>query len=144
MNVNWDDEVPESIRESWPSVLGLLSTKYVPRHYHDKRTSVVSMEPLSRHIPLLFTSEWSALMPVYKLDLSQQRPRLRPSKDSPFLVSSCVELNFLLSSYIMSELFSTYLLTDPMLGLTAPLCYTGLWEDVCYLSGVQYCGATWT
>ena len=47
MKVNWDDEVPESIRESWlkwQSKLGLLSTKYVPRCYHDKRTSVSSME----------------------------------------------------------------------------------------------------
>ena len=47
MNVNWDDEVPEPIRESWlkwRSEPGLLSTKYVPRCYHDKRTSVASME----------------------------------------------------------------------------------------------------
>ena len=47
MKVNWDDEVPESVRESWlkwRSELGLLSTKYVPRCYHDKKTSVSSME----------------------------------------------------------------------------------------------------
>ena len=47
MKVDWDDEVPESIRESWlkwRSELDLLSTKYVPRCYHDKTTSVTSME----------------------------------------------------------------------------------------------------
>ena len=47
IKVNWDDEVPESICESWlkwPSKLSLLSTKYVPRCYYNKRTSVASME----------------------------------------------------------------------------------------------------
>ena len=47
MKVDWDDEVPESVRESWlkwRSELDLLSTKNVPRCYHDKTTSVTSME----------------------------------------------------------------------------------------------------
>lgn len=47
MKVNWDDEVPESIHESWlkwRSELGLLSTKYVPHCYHDKGASITSKE----------------------------------------------------------------------------------------------------
>ena len=47
MKIGWDDEVPESVRESWlkwRSELNLLSTKHVPRCYHDKTTFVVSME----------------------------------------------------------------------------------------------------
>lgn len=47
MKVNWDDEVPASVHESWlkwRSELGLLSTKYISRCYHDKKSSVDSME----------------------------------------------------------------------------------------------------
>lgn len=42
--MDWDDEVPESIQESWLKWLGLLLTKHIPRCYHDKTTSVLSME----------------------------------------------------------------------------------------------------
>ena len=47
MKVDWDEVVPEPVRDSWlrwRSELDLLSTKHIPRCYHDKCTSVVSME----------------------------------------------------------------------------------------------------
>ena len=45
--MGWDDEVTEAVQNSWMrwrSELGLLSTKHIPRCYHDKSTSVASME----------------------------------------------------------------------------------------------------
>lgn len=47
MKIDWDDLVPESIREAWMrwrSELGLLSSKHIPRCYYDKGTCIVSME----------------------------------------------------------------------------------------------------
>lgn len=88
MKEDWDDEVPESVRDSWlkwRSELDLLSTKYVPRCYHDEGTSVTSME-LHGFSDASFTSEWSALMAVRRLDLSHRRPRSHLSKDSLSLV----------------------------------------------------------
>ena len=47
LKVDWDEEVPDSVHESWLKwrwELDLLSTKHVSRCYHDKNTSIVSME----------------------------------------------------------------------------------------------------
>ena len=47
IKVNWDDQVPESVRESWlkwQPEFGLLSTKYVSRCYHDKKKFIASTE----------------------------------------------------------------------------------------------------
>ncbi len=130
--MNWDDEVPESIRESWlkwHSELGLLSTKYVPRCYHDKKTSVTSSTGFRN------ASEQAYSAVVYLrmkcTDGSTQIALVsskHPSKDSPSLAWSCVELNFSLSSYIMSDMSSTYHSTGLLRGLTAPLYYIGSWE----------------
>ena len=95
MKVNWDNQVPESVRESWlkwRSELGLLSTKYASRCYHDKKKFVASTELhgfltlQSRHTQLLFTSEWNVLMEVHKLHSFRQRQDLYLSKDTPYLV----------------------------------------------------------
>ena len=47
MKVSWDDEVPDPVRDAWlrwRSEMSMLTMKYIPRCYYDKRTSVASME----------------------------------------------------------------------------------------------------
>ena len=47
MKVSWDDEVPESVCVpwmKWRSELNLLATKYIPRCYHTKTTSIAAVE----------------------------------------------------------------------------------------------------
>ena len=47
MKVEWDQEVPLSVRETWlkwRSELDLLSTKHIPRLYNDKNVSIVTTE----------------------------------------------------------------------------------------------------
>ena len=47
LKLDWDDPVPESVRDDWTrwrAELSLLATKYIPRCYHNKETSIASME----------------------------------------------------------------------------------------------------
>ena len=47
MKVDWDDTVPDAIREAWlrwRSELNLLSTKYIPRCYFEKTSRVSTFE----------------------------------------------------------------------------------------------------
>ena len=45
LKVDWDDPVPETIRDNWKqwrSELNLLTTKHIPRCYFSKTTTIIS------------------------------------------------------------------------------------------------------
>ena len=47
MKLSWDDEVPDPVHDAWlrwRSEMSMLTMKYIPHCYYDKRTSVASLE----------------------------------------------------------------------------------------------------
>ena len=134
MKVDWDEVVPEPVRDSWlrwRSELDLLSTKHIPRCYHDKCTSVVSMELHG----FSDASERAYAAVIYlRMECTDGRTQIAlitsKTKVAPIKRLTIPRLELCGAKLLAQLMHHVRIVLDvPLIavmhGLTAPSCYTG-------------------